>query len=66
MGSRTLVIAIDELLPSTRMTREEAAEDLQDAVNEQQLIAILEEQRAKTNIVVEPAFLSGLQQNFKK
>lgn len=66
MGSRTLVIAIDELLPPTRMTREEAAEDLQDAVNEQQLIAILEEQRAKTNIVVEPAFLSGLQQNFKK
>ncbi len=66
MGSRTLVIAIDELLPPTRMTREEAAEDLQDAVNEQQLIAILEEQRAKTKVIVEPAFLSGLQQNFKK
>ncbi|MGZ5284504.1 MAG: peptidylprolyl isomerase, partial [Kaistella sp.] len=54
MEARTLVIAIDSILPPTQMTQAEAAELLKDAVNEERLRAIIEEQKAKTKIVIQP------------
>lgn len=66
MGDRTLVIAIDRLLAPSQMTQTEAAEEIRDAVNEQKLNEIIAAQKAKTKIVIDPAFISGLQQNFKK
>lgn len=66
MGDKTLVIAIDSILPSSQMTEKEAEEYLKDGVTEEQLNAIIETQRAKTNIVVQPEFLKDLEKNFKK
>ena len=66
MEKRDLVIAIDDLLPPTQMTQEEAADLLKDAVTDQKLNETIEQQRAKTQITVQPQFLSDLQKNFKK
>ena len=66
MEARTLVIAIDSILPPTQMTQAEAAELLKDAVNEERLRAIIEEQKAKTKIVIQPEFRKDLEKNFKK
>ena len=66
MEERTLVIAIDQILPPSQMTQEEAAELLKDAVNEERLKAVIAEQKAKTNIVIEPEFRKDLEKNFKK
>lgn len=66
MEERTLVIAIDQILPPTQMTQDEAAELLKDAVNEERLKAIIAEQKAKTNIVIQPEFRKDLEKNFKK
>ena len=66
MEERTLVIAIDQILPPSQMTQEEAAELLKDAVNEERLKAIIAEQKAKTKIVIEPEFRKDLEKNFKK
>lgn len=66
MEERTLVIAIDQILPPSQMTQDEAAELLKDAVNEERLKAIIAEQKAKTNIVIQPEFRKDLEKNFKK
>lgn len=66
MGTKTLVIAIDGILPPSQMTEKEAEEYLKDAVTEEQLSKILADQRAKTKIVVQPEFLKDLEKNFKK
>ena len=66
MEERTLVIAIDQILPPTQMTQAEAAELLKDAVNEERLKAVIAEQKAKTKIVIEPEFRKDLEKNFKK
>ncbi|MGZ5198084.1 MAG: peptidylprolyl isomerase, partial [Kaistella sp.] len=66
MEARTLVIAIDSILPPTQMTQAEAAELLKDAVNEERLRAIIEEQKSKTKIVIQPEFRKDLEKNFKK
>ncbi len=66
MEERTLVIAIDKILPPSQMTQAEAAELLKDAVNEERLKAIIAEQKAKTNIVIQPEFRKDLEKNFKK
>lgn len=66
MEERTLVIAIDQILPPTQMTQDEAAELLKDAVNEERLKAIIAEQKAKTSIVIQPEFRKDLEKNFKK
>lgn len=66
MGGRDLVIAIDEILPPMQMTQSEAEELLKDAVREQELQRLIAEQRAKTKIEVQPAFLKDLEANFKK
>ena len=66
MEERTLVIAIDQNLPPSQMTQEEAAELLKDAVNEERLKAVIAEQKAKTKIVIEPEFRKDLEKNFKK
>lgn len=66
MEQRTLVIAIDKILPPMQMTQEEASEMLKDAVTEEKIREIIASQKAKTKIVVEPAFRADLEKNFKK
>lgn len=66
MGERSLVIAIDKILPPTEMTQDEASELLKDAVTEQKLQEIIAEQKAKTKITIQPAFMADLEKNFKK
>lgn len=66
MPERDLVIAIDKILPPTQMTETEAAEMLKDAVTEEKLREIIATQKAKTKIVIEPAFRADLEKNFKK
>ena len=66
MEARTLVIAIDKILPPTQMTRAEAAELLKDAVNEERLRVVIEEQKTKTKIVIQPEFRKDFEKNFKK
>ncbi len=66
IGDRTLVIAIDEIVKPTQMTFDEAKETIVDAVTEQKLQQTIEQQRAKTKIVVDSVFLKDLEKNFKK
>ncbi|SFI50969.1 peptidylprolyl isomerase [Halpernia frigidisoli] len=66
MGTKTLVIAIDSILPPSQMTEKESEEYLKDGVSEEQLNSIIERQRAKTKIIVQPEFLKDLEKNFKK
>ncbi|MGA9212171.1 peptidylprolyl isomerase [Kaistella sp.] len=66
MGDKFLIIAIDKILVPSQMTQEEATEELKDAVNEKKLNEIIAEQKAKTQIVVQPEFLKDLEKNFKK
>ncbi|MGC4128600.1 MAG: peptidylprolyl isomerase [Bergeyella sp.] len=66
MEERDLVIAIDEILEPSQMTQEEAADLIKDAVTEQKLQELVAEQRAKTKIIAEPAFIKDLEKNFKK
>ncbi len=66
MGARSLVIAIDQILPPTQMTQAEATEELKDAVNEKKLNEIIALQKAKTKIVIQPEFMKDLEKNFKK
>ena len=66
MEQRTLVIAIDKILPPMQMTQQEAAELLKDAVTEEKLREIIAQQKAKTQITVQPAFSADLEKNFKK
>ncbi|WP_417430326.1 peptidylprolyl isomerase [Halpernia sp.] len=66
MGPKTLVIAIDEILPPSQMSEKDAEEYLKDNVTEEQLNSIIATQRAKTKIVVQPEFLKDLEKNFKK
>ena len=65
MEERSLVIAIDKILPPTQMTQAEAADLLKDAVTEQRLQEIIAEQKAKTKNVVQPDFRKDLEKNFK-
>lgn len=66
MEERSLVIAIDQILPPTQMTQEEAKELLKDAVTEAKLSEIIAQQKANTNIVLQPEFMKDLEKNFKK
>lgn len=66
MSARDVVIAIDKITPRTLMTFEEAKEDVISRVTEERLKGILQEQRAKTQIVVPAAFMQDLEKNFKK
>lgn len=66
MAERDLVIAIDKILPPMQMTEAESAEMLKDAVTEEKLREIIATQKAKTKIVIEPAFRADLENNFKK
>lgn len=66
LGERSLVIAIDKILPVSQMTELEAKEQLKDDVTEHLLNKTIEEQRAKTKITVQPEFLQALYKEFKK
>lgn len=66
MEERSLVIAIDQILPPSQMTQEEAKELLKDAVTEVKLAEIIAQQKANTNIVIQPEFMKDLEKNFKK
>ncbi len=66
MGERTLVIAIDEILPSRPMTLEEAKDKIEEVLTEQKLTETIAQQRLKTKITIQPSFQKDLEQNFKK
>lgn len=66
MEQRDLIIAIDKILEPSQMTQEEASDLLKDAVTEEKLQEIIAQQKAKTKIVIEPAFMKDLEKNFKK
>lgn len=66
MGTRTVVVAIDKIQPQEQMSFEESKDTLESLVTEEKLKEVIQAQRAKTKIVVEPQFLSDLEANFKK
>lgn len=66
MGTKTLVIAVDDIIAPTQMTQKEAEEYIKDGVSEEQLNALISSQRAKTQITVQPEFTKDLEKNFKK
>lgn len=66
MGGRDVVISIDQILPRSQMTLEESKSDVVALLTEDALKKLLENQRAKTHIVVQPAFRADLEKNFKK
>ena len=66
ISERDVVVAIDALLPEQQMTQEESQEDMTDGVTEKVLQKTIAEQRAKTKIEIQPAFMAELNKNFKK
>lgn len=66
ISDRDVVVAIDALLPEQQMTQAEAQEDMTDAVTEKVLQKTIAEQRAKTKVEIQPAFMAELNKNFKK
>ncbi|WP_379964275.1 hypothetical protein [Epilithonimonas sp. UC225_85] len=66
IGERDVVIAIDELLPEQQMTQAEAEPEMTDAVTEKVLQKTIANQRAKTKVEIQPAFMAELNKNFKK
>jgi len=66
ISDRDVIVAIDELLPEQQMTLEEAKEDMTDAVTEKILQTTIANQRAKTKVEIQPAFMAELKRNFKK
>jgi len=66
MEARSLVIAIDKILPPMQMTQTEAADLLKDAVTEEKLQEIINQQKARTQITIQPQFRQDLEKNFKK
>jgi hypothetical protein len=66
MEERDLVIAIENILEPVQMTQTESAEMLKDAVTEEKLKEIIDLQKAKTAIVIQPEFIVDLEKNFKK
>lgn len=66
MDKRLLIIAIDEILPPSQMSRQDAEQQLKTEVTEEILTKTIQEQRNKTKITLEPAFMADLEKNFKK
>ena len=66
ISDRDVVVAVDALLPEQQMTQAEAQEDMTDAVTEKLLQKTIAEQRAKTKVEIQPAFMAELNKNFKK
>jgi len=66
ISDRDVIVAIDELLPEQQMTLEESKEDMTDAVTEKVLQTTIANQRAKTKVEIQPAFMAELKKNFKK
>lgn len=66
MDKRLLIIAIDEILSPSQMSRQDAEQQLKTEVTEEILAKTIQEQRNKTKITLEPAFMADLEKNFKK
>jgi len=66
ISNRDVVVSIDGLLPEQQMTQAEAQEDMTDGVTEKLLQKTIAEQRAKTKVEIQPAFMAELNKNFKK
>ena len=66
IGDKTVVIAVDSIVPPSQMTQEEADDILRDVIFEEELQQTIAQQKAKTKIIVEPSFLKELEKNFKK
>ena len=63
---RDVVISVDNILPETHMTYEEAKDYVADDVTEVILRETITNQKAKTKITVEPGFVEALSKTFKK
>lgn len=66
MNDKLLIIAIDDILPPSQMSRTDAEEQLKTEVTEEILTKTIREQRNKTKITIESAFMAELEKNFKK
>ncbi|MDR2204845.1 MAG: peptidylprolyl isomerase [Flavobacteriaceae bacterium] len=66
MGNRDVVIAIDNILEPTQMTEKEAEELVREAVVSKKIQEVVQEQKSKTNIVVQPEFITELEKSFKR
>ncbi|MDP9955297.1 peptidyl-prolyl cis-trans isomerase SurA [Epilithonimonas hungarica] len=66
IGERDVIVTIDELLPEQQMTQAEAEPEMDDAVTEKLLQKTIADQRKKTKIEIQPAFMQELNKNFKK
>lgn len=66
MDNKLLIIAIDNILSPSQISRADAEEQLKTDVTEEILTKTIQEQRNKTKITVQPAFLAELEKNFKK
>ncbi len=66
IGERDVIVAIDELLPEQQMTQAEAEPEMDDAVTEKLLQKTIADQRKKTKVEIQPAFMQELNKNFKK
>lgn len=66
IGERTLVISIDDILPKRNMSFDEAKAQINEEVMDRKLQETIQKQKAKTKIIIEPAFMKDLEANFKK
>ena len=66
ISDRDVVVAVDAILPEEQMTQAEAQPEMEDAVTEKVLQNTIAEQRAKTKVEIQPAFMAELKRNFKK
>jgi peptidyl-prolyl cis-trans isomerase SurA len=66
IGERDVIVTIDELLPEQQMTQAEAEPEMVDGVTEKLLQKTIADQRAKTKVEIQPAFMQELKRNFKK
>ncbi len=66
MDKRLLIIAIDDILPPSQMSRQDAEQQLKTDATEEILTKTIQEQRNKTKITLEPTFVEDLEKNFKK
>ncbi|MPS72452.1 MAG: peptidylprolyl isomerase [Chryseobacterium sp.] len=66
IGERDVIVTIDELLPEQQMTQAEAEPEMDDAVTEKLLQKTIADQRKKTKVEIQPAFMQELNKNFKK
>lgn len=66
IGERILIIAVDEILPPSPMTLDDATEQVKADLTEEIITQTIANQKKTTKIIIEPEFTKALEQNFKK